>query len=132
MKYFLSYRHTDEDPAVLEELLVPVRDAFHARGDEIYCIYFQEKELKSNPYTPRDMLMHAFTKIDEIGHLFVLQHSSARSEGMLMEVGYCLGKNIPITVAKQQLVTNTFLPTMANRTLDYNSVEDLCETISLL
>lgn len=132
MKYFLSYRHTDEDPEVLERLLVPVREAFHARGDEIYCVYFQEKELKSDPYTPRDILEHAFIKIEEIGHLFVLQHSSNRSEGMLMEVGFCLGKDIPITVAHQQDVTNTFLPTMAGVAFDYSDIDDLCNKISKL
>jgi hypothetical protein len=132
MKYFISYRHTGEDPKLLEQVLVPVRDAFCARGDEIYCVYFQGKELKSGDYTPRDILEHAFVKIGEIGHLFVLQHSNNRSEGMLMEVGFCRGKNIPITLARQQDVTDTFLPTMANRTFDYSDVDDLCKKIAQL
>lgn len=132
MKYFLSYRHTDEDPEVLRQLLIPVRDAFAARGDEIYCVYFQEKELKSAPYTPLDILEHAFDKIEEIGHLFVLQHSTGRSEGMLMEVGFCRGKNIPITVAHRHDVTNTFLPTVADHTFDYTDIDDLCQKIAQL
>lgn len=129
MAYFISYRHTDADPQQLQQLLPAIRDAFTAAGETIYSTYFEDESFRAAHSTPAEMMRHAFTKIDELRGLFVIQNSNERSEGMLMEVGYCLAKNYPICVATQQNVQHTYLPSMVKRHLVYNDIEDLIQQV---
>jgi hypothetical protein len=93
MKYFIAYRHTGEDPARLRTLLVPIRQAFEQRGDEIYCTFFNDTSFRARRLGPHEIMYEAFQKIEEMGHLFAALDSVDKSEGMLMEIGYCIAKN---------------------------------------
>lgn len=68
---------------------------------------------------------HAFSIIDHSDMLFVILTSENRSEGVLIEAGYCIAKNIPVVVAVQSGVKHTYLPEMASKTFRWTDREDL-------
>ena len=117
MGYFIGYRHTGADPAYLDQLLPAVRDTFLDCGVETYSTYFDEDNFKSSGYTPADIMKHAFSKIEEIGGLFVVIDGPEKSEGQILEVGYCIAKAIPIVVAKRRGVS-TYIDQMTDRSLE--------------
>lgn len=129
MAYLLSYRHTDADPEQLKQLLPAVWDAFTSINEPVYSTYFENAEFRASHTAPKDVLMHAFNKIDELQGLFVIQDSEERSEGMLMEIGYCMAKNYPICVATRRGVHDTYLPTMVSNHFYYETIDDLTEKI---
>jgi len=127
--YFLAYRHTGVNKSELEALLHPVRDALEADGSRVYCTYFNEGNFKDAGIGPAEIMHHAFSKIEEMGSLFVLIDSEQKSEGMIMEIGYCIAKDIPITVSVRDGVTGTYLPDMTGNVIRYTDVNDLVQKI---
>ena len=125
MGFFVAYRHTGADPEYLNELLTTVRDAFSDGGHEIYCTFFDADNLKNKGYTPPQIMDHAFSRIEEIGELFVLIDGPDKSDGQLMEVGFCLAKSIPFIVAKRNSVTNTYIDQMTDDSFGYDDLEGL-------
>jgi len=128
MGYFIGYRHTGADPDRLEQLLPAVRDAIESSGEDAYCTYFDEEKFQRSGYRPNDIMQHAFEKIDSLGGLFVVMDGPDKSEGMLIEAGYCLAKNIVFIVAKRSGVS-TYLDQLTVKSFEYNDVEDLVQKI---
>ena len=132
MKYFISYRHTGETVEKLDGLLIPIRNAFEKKGDEVYCTYFNEDSFRERGLMPHDIMHEAFRKIEDMGAMFVILDSEQKSEGMIMEVGYCIAKKIPVVIAARKGLENTYLPSMADTLLEYDTIDELIEKISTL
>lgn len=132
MGYFIAYRHTGADPAYLDELLPRVRDAFKRQGIDTYCTYFDEASFQQKQLAPQQIMIHAFERIEELGGLFVIIDGEDKSDGQLMEVGYCLAKDIPIIVAKRRSVTNTYIHKMTSRSFEYESLDELADEIEAI
>ena len=132
MGYFVAYRHTGADPQYLEKLLPVVRDALLESGQEVYCTFFDEAEFKSNGLSPRQIMDHAFKKIEDLGGLFVLIDGSDKSDGQIMEVGYCIARDIPFVVAKRNSVNNTYIDQMTENSFSYDDLEGLRAGIKAL
>jgi nucleoside 2-deoxyribosyltransferase len=129
MGYFVGYRFTGADPAYLDKLLPLVRDTFAEEGVETYCTYFDELSFQKENLNQRQIMEHAFIKINEAGGFFVLIDGPEKSEGQLIEVGYCFAKGIPIVVAKRRSVQNTYVDKMANVSFEYDDLEGLAQKI---
>lgn len=129
MKTFIAYRFTGEDPKQLKPLLVAVRDGLKNTGVEAYCTFFDEDEFKGKSYNARQIMEHAFRIMNESDFLFALQTSENKSEGMLMEVGYCIAKGIPVVVAIKAGVKNTYVPEMGEVKLTWRTTEDLVKEL---
>ncbi len=125
MGYFVAYRHTGADPEYLNEVLTVVKDALQELGEEVYCTFFDETQFKADRLTPRQIMSHAFTKIEQMGGLFVLVDGSEKSDGQLMEVGFCIAKGIPFVVAKRNSVTNTYIDQMTDNSFGYDDIDSL-------
>lgn len=132
MKTFVAYRFTGEDPSELEPLLVTIRAALIEKGIEVYCTFFDEDEFKNKGFGPRKIMDHAFDIIDECDFMFVVLTSDAKSEGLLMEVGYCIAKNIPVVVATKDNVKFTYVPDMGKKSFIWNDLDDLQSKIQSL
>jgi nucleoside 2-deoxyribosyltransferase len=130
MKMFIAYRHTGEKTKDLEDLLGNVRAALSEAGVNVYCAFFEEAEFQSRSLAAHQIMDHAFSLIDGSDMLFVIQTSKNKSEGMLMEVGYCIAKKIPIVVAVKSDVKQTYLPDMANTSFRWKDPEDLKRQIA--
>lgn len=129
MKTFIAYRSTGEAPEQLELLLTAVRDALNAKAVEAYCTFFDEQMIKGKNLNKRQIIEHAFAEIDKVDFLFVLLASNQKSEGMLMEIGYCLAKDIPIIAAVKIGIANSHVPDVAERRLEWSDVNDLVMAI---
>lgn len=128
MGYFIGYRHTGADPERLATLLPAVRDALTDAGHETYCTYFDEDSFREDGYGPKEIMDHAFRKIEDIGGLFVVIDGDEKSEGMILEAGYCIARGIGFTVAKRAGVT-TYLDQLATSSFEYGDIQDLVEKI---
>lgn len=129
VKAVISYKFTGEPIKKVEELLECVCDAMRQSGIEPFCIQFSKKG-EDTDEEPSVMMRRAFDRIDATDMLFVVQSSEAKSEGMLMEVGYAIAKGIPVVVATHVGIKNTYLPDMADQTIRYSDLEDLSRKIS--
>ena len=125
LEAFIAYRHTGESEEVLEEMLGGVCRALGKTGVNAYCTFFAEKDFQAKQMNARQIMEHAFEVIDSKDILFVVQASESKSEGMIMEVGYCIAKQKPIIVATHESVQSTYLPQMANTAFTYSSLDDL-------
>ena len=128
MGYFIAYRHTGADPERLETLLPAVRDTIADEGHEVYCTYFDEDDFQRDGYGPKQIMEHAFEKIEGLGGLLVVIDSQEKSEGMLIEVGYCLAKGIGFVVAKRAGVS-TYIDQLTEQSFEYKDIEDLTSKI---
>lgn len=129
---FVAYRHTGESEVVLEDMLGRICRALGHTGVDPYCTFFEEKDFQAKQLNSRQIMEHAFRMIDARDMLFVVQASEARSEGMIMEVGYCLAKQKPIVIATHQDIRGTYLPQMADKAFAYESLEELESKIAAL
>ncbi len=114
MKVFIAYRFTGEDPQQLEPMLRSIIEAFNDRGVEAYSTFFDDLEFQDKSMSAKEIMVHAFRKIDDSDLLFVVQTSDNKSEGMIMEVGYCIAKHKPIVAAVRNTVGYTYVPDMAH------------------
>lgn len=125
MKTFIAYRFTGEDPKDLGPIQEAIRSGFLQRGVEAYSTFFDEEDFLNKSMNARQIMDHAFQKIDDSDFLFVILTSDNKSEGMLMEIGYCIAKKIPIIVAVKSSAGSTYVPDMAELSFKWDSVDDL-------
>ena len=129
MKVFISYRHTGEDLERLRELLGLVRNTFLHLGAEVYCTFFDEKISQFEQRSACDVMHHALKMIDRCDVLFAVQTSSEKSEGMLIEVGYCIARNTPIIVATKSGAQETYLPQIGTYAFSWSTLLGLSQGI---
>ena len=131
MKTLIAYRFTGETKENLENLITPINNAFKKLGVEAYCTFFDKNLAKiESTFKPQDYTFYAFKLINNIDFLFVVLNSDEKSEGMILEIGYCIGKNIPVIVAIKDGVNKTYLPGMANLIIKWKDFQDLSNKIS--
>ncbi len=131
MKGFISYRFTGENEKDLKNLLVPIQNKLKEIGVDAYCNILEKGfEARSKNFKPQDYVFDAFKTLNNVGLVFVLITSEGKSEGMLMEVGYSLAKNIPIIMAIKSGVKGTYLPGMVKLVIDFDDLNDLLKKIS--
>ena len=131
-KGFISYRFTGEKIEDLNSALSQIQNKLKEVDVDAYCNLF-DKNLPVSPtadFKAQDFVFDAFKKINGTDILFTYITSENKSEGMILEVGYALAKNIPLVVAIKDDVKNTYLPVMANLVIQYNDLNDLLEKIS--
>ena len=129
MKTLVSFRYSNEDIKSLEPVLSTVINSLEEKGIDAYCTFFH-KDLNNSLLTPKDWMRHAFSIINNVDFLFVVQHSNNKSEGMLMEVGYSLAKHIPIVVAARHGIVDSYLSEMTEHNMQWKSLDDLNKNLS--
>jgi nucleoside 2-deoxyribosyltransferase len=126
MKYFISYRHTGAEEPRLGNLQNAIKEAFDTRPqDEFYSTYYNQQEFDSSNMGAADIMRFAFKIIDTNDIMLVILDSETKSEGMLIEIGYCLAKNKKIIIAKNSNINNSYCQDLADYKFDYANLEDL-------
>lgn len=125
---FIAYRHTGEDPVVLETMLGGICDEFDRLTIDAYCTFFSEQEFQNKSAAPKEIMQHAFKMIEGRDLLFVILANEAKSEGMIMEVGRFYGKK-PIIMAVKEGVSGTYLPGMADVAYTWSNQAELCKGV---
>ncbi len=124
-KAFVAYRHTGEDPEVLNKQMNAVRKGLEKAGLDFHCTYFEEDEFQDRKMSARQIMEHAFETLDSCTFLLVILSSEEKNEGMLMEIGYCIAKKIPIVVVIASDVKTTYVPQMANTVIEWQTYSEL-------
>ena len=134
MRAFVSYRHTGADEKEIRVLLQTAVGALSKRGVKAENILFDVRkgDFNSRLMPPANFMRLAFRMLERSNFMLVLQSSEERSEGMLMEVGFALAKRIPVIVACNKHVTNTYLPQMANHCLRWFDAADLANQLDII
>lgn len=132
MKYFISYRHTGAEGPRLDALQQTIKEALDARGDEFYSTYYHQEEFNDDNMTWSEILLKVLSIIDDADALFVLVDSKDISEGMLVEIGYSIGKRQKVIIAKNSEVRGLRFPDLADKTFEYDSLQVLRDKIIAL
>ena len=79
--------------------------------------------------TLQEKFMATFAKLGASDAVVVVVRSNDRSEGMLMEVGYALGRTMPIHLFRAAGV-ETYIAAVANTDTTFQTHEELLEKIN--
>ena len=131
MKTLIAFRYSDEDFEIIKPILKTVKKALTLNNIDAYCTFFS-KDRDNNLKKPKDWMTHAFQIIDTCDFLFVVQHSSEKSEGMLMEVGYSIAKDRPVIVAVKDNIKGSYLSEMADYSFKWQNLTELEQNINKL
>jgi nucleoside 2-deoxyribosyltransferase len=128
-KIFLSHRFTGEDINDLRETLGKITSALRAEGHEVYCSIEDTTWFQEQKHTNKEIMEHAFRKLDESDIIIAFIRSPERSEGMLMEIGYALAKEKPFALALKTGLKTMAIGEIANPLIEFERTEDLCEKL---
>lgn len=132
MRVFISYKFTGKSLEDVQALVEPVKDTLEQLGHDTYCNLYDPEVRAKTDFEASDYVFWALEKLGACDQVLVLLDSSDKSEGMLLEVGYAIAKEIPVIVGKQKDVTNTYLPQMGNEHFEWMDIDDLIAQIKNL
>lgn len=127
---FISFGLNGETESDLKSMISPIKEKFSDKGISAYCNLFDEELSKrSVNFKPEDWMHEAFKKLNKAELQFVLLSSEAKDEGMILEIGYAIAKNIPVIVAVKDSIKDTYLPNMADLVIRWKNIDDLLQQI---
>lgn len=132
MKITLSYRFTGEDPKELEKNLGKIYSTLEEAGHKVFCSFWKSDFFREHKHTNRQIMEYQMKEMDDSDILLVFIKSDDKSEGMLIELGYCLAKNKRIILAIQKGLETTFVRELANEIIEWENIEDLCAKLKAL
>lgn len=132
MKAFIANRVSGEDMQRLTVMVKGIRESFRAINVDTYSTIIDEPEFIDKGMNARQIMDHAFARIRASDFLFVVQTSNEKSEGMLIEVGYCVGRKMPILAAVNTAVSGSYLADMATAAFRWDDFGDLSQKIHAL
>lgn len=132
MRIFCSYAFTGEDQVVLQKRLSSLRSVFErcSVGYYINCFAPEWQSMMDCNVTGGEFLQLALKELKKCDKVLVIMASPRRSEGMLMEVGAAACLKKPIILAQHQsAVGQTYLTTVAEHTLTWNTDDELINKV---
>jgi len=129
MRFFIGQAVTGQD---LEKLYAELEKVYKILKDKGYSSYdtLRENEEEFQKKTKQEMMKHAFEEIDNSDVFFAIVRSEAKSEGMLMEIGYCLANEKKIILAIDKNIKNTYLRELAEDVIEFENSEDFIRQLS--
>lgn len=132
MKVFLSYKFTGEDPAVLKETITKICDSLEKAGHTHFCSFWKGDFFNENNFTHKQILEYALKELDDSDIYLAFIKSAEKSEGLLMEAGYAIAKKKKFYLAIKKGVTSAFMTAMADKIIQFDGLDELCEELSAL
>jgi nucleoside 2-deoxyribosyltransferase len=129
-KIFLGQAVTGEDRDFLRVESDSVCSVLKEKGHDTYCTVLEEAGFEDN--SNKDKIRHAFEKLDSYDSILAIVRSDKRSEGLLMEIGYCIAKGKQIIVAMKNGVKNTYLHEIADKVIEFEDIDDLLNKLKEL
>lgn len=123
MKFFIGQAVTGEDLDKLRAELEGVYKVLEDKGHSSYDV-LREDRSEFEKYNKGERMGHAFKEIDKCDVFLAIVRSGRRSEGMLMEIGYCLAKEKRIVLAIKKDVEDTYLREMTNEVIEFEDSGD--------
>ena len=132
MKVYLAYQFTAEDREAVGDRLRRVREGLVSLGIGVKCPYFDVPARKRAQFSHKQMMLAGFEMLKTCDLVLALQSSERRSEGMLMEVGFAWGRDIPVIVATHSAVGPTNLPPMGQWQITWDHEAELVQALQSL
>jgi len=120
MKIQLAYKFTGENKGKLLELLGKIKEILEEKHDVYIPALNKEK-----PVDEAEILIDTFRHIDEADVLVAIIRSNEKSEGMLLEIGYALGKNKEVIAIINKDVVGTRVGGIISKAIIFSDEEDL-------
>jgi nucleoside 2-deoxyribosyltransferase len=130
MKFFIGQRVTGEDFNELMKEMEEIYLALDNAGHEYYCTLKEGEKFQNK--SKKEMMNHAFSVIDKYDSFLAIVRNGEKSEGMLMEVGYCLAKNKKIILLIKSDVKDTYLRDIADITIEFKDKKDMITKLKML
>ena len=115
MKIFVGQPVTGEDLSKLREESHKICSTLSKTGAYAYCTLIEPEDFESK--SNKDKMKHAFNNLDNFDTFLAIIRNERKSEGMLMEIGYCVAKRKKIILAIKKDVKNTYLPEIADKVI---------------
>src|SRR3989344_8262188 len=123
MKIFIGQPVTGEDLEKIRKESHKICSILSENGNPSYCTLIEPKEFESK--NNKDKMKHAFENLDKFDTFLAIIRNERKSEGMLMEIGYCVAKRKKIIIAIKKDIKNTYLPEIADKVVVWEDFEDL-------
>ncbi len=131
-KIFISYRFTGEDPEKLKKLIPQIHEAIQGAGHDCYSTIFDNEQFAKEKWSGKQIMNKAFKEIDESDLILFFVNSPEISQGMLVELGYSLGKKKRIILAIQKEICDIIFRRQIEEIIEFEDLEDLKKKLSKL
>lgn len=126
MRVFCSIAQTGENDEEVAQRMERVRHVFEVLGIPMYSILYDEQ--RQDSMEPRELMRLALERLRQYDTLFVINTSPRRSEGMLMEIGAALERDMTLVYAQHvSSIDATYVPTLADRHFTWSNEDELIQ-----
>ena len=125
MKIYLAYRFTGEDPAILDQELGTIGEILKRGGHEVFCTFWKEQYFRDNNFGNKEIINYSLPQLETSDILIAYIKSNEKSEGMLLEIGYALGKGKRVIVLIKEGVKTNFVTDLASQVICYGDFSEL-------
>ena len=122
-KIFLGQAVTGCDFKNLKKESRDIVSLLKEKGHICYCTLCEGDSFQDK--SKREILGHAFEIIDDSDIFLAILRNENKSEGMLIEIGYCMAKNKKVILAIHKDVKGTYLPEMFDEVIVFDDFGDL-------
>lgn len=123
VRFFIGQGVTGHDISDLNKELEKIHEVLEDRGNGYYDTLREGDEFQKKGKL--EMMEHVFAEINSCDAFLAIVRSETKSEGMLMEVGYCLAQKKRIVLVIQKDVKETYLRELADEVIEYHDSEDM-------
>ena len=123
-RVFCSYAHTGENMDDVRPMMKLIVDILKENHFNSYCDLFDKSV--DNLSEPDQFINSALGQLANCDALLVVQTSSRRSEGMLIEIGAALVQHKPIFLLQNKsAIGSTYIDKLSKRTVNWDSQKDI-------
>lgn len=128
MKIFISYAFTGESEPEVAARLTAVQSTLEKTGHQVYCFHFDP--VRTLDMSEAECIAIALDKMVGNDVVLALGVSERRSEGMLLEIGASLVRNMPVVYAQNvSAVGTSYLPSLADYTFVWRDENELLQRL---
>jgi len=128
MNIQLAYRVTGEKIESLHIMLKKIKAILESNNHNLWIPELDPKK----PSVKKELLNKTLNKIMDCDAILAIVKSEEKSEGMLLEIGYAIGKNKKVFLLIKENIKNTYLLEVSNKIITFKDEKDLYEKVKLI
>lgn len=130
MRFYIAYRYTGEDPAILRDELADIENVIKASGHDVFCSISREKYFLENKFTPRQVIDYSLNELQQSDVLLAYIKSPEKSEGMILEIGFAIAKQKPVYVLIKEGIKTGYIEGAAEKVVVFNEFSEVENRLS--
>lgn len=127
VRFFIGQAVTGQSVADLNSELEKIYEVLEDRGHSSYDTLREGDRFEKK--SKLKIMEHAFAEIRGCDAFLAIVRSEKKSEGMLMEIGYCLANRKRIVLVIKRDVKDTYLRELADVVIEYEDSEDMIKKL---